>query len=229
MPTTPCARCTCLAVRVPQLVRRLWLVLRQLWCVLLLVTASHAEFPYPHSVAVELRNGDAGGSAAAVGVANGRCLYFSCGHIFENNARSPEIRWPNSTRWQRARVLAVDAANDLSAIDSDAAGITETAHAVRCVRDSDGDLVASGYPFYAPRDKGPNYTTGKFLRLADSSLYFAAKPCVHSGFSGAGVFAPDGSLVGIVSAYNDSRESIAVSGPALVRFAAKWLRQEREP
>lgn len=220
--TNPCRGCNCLAVRIG-----VWLrALATLWFALA-VTPLWAKYEYPFSCAVEVRNGTAGGSAAVVGVAEGRCLLLSCAHLFEGEGRAPEVRFPDSAQWFRARVLAVDSQLDLSAMDAPDTEVGDTARRVRVVKNTDDVLTTAGYPYYCAANKGPNYTRGRLLRIAEHDVYFAAKPVVHSGFSGAGLFAPDGSLVGIVHGYNDERESIACGGPAFTKFAARWVEVAR--
>lgn len=217
--TRPCVGCHCVAVRMWCCVRRLLPLL----LFVLLVSPAWAKFPYPYSTCCEVYCGSSGGSATLVGVSSGRGLLLSAAHVFDGR-RTAECRFAASDRRVRCRLLAVDDRLDLAALESESVEGTATAYRVRGVRTSDGTLCAVGFPFYARG--GPHYTTGRFLRMRDEDLLAAFKPVVHSGFSGGGVFAPDGSLVGVVSGYNDSRESIACSGPALERFVARWLRQE---
>lgn len=192
---------------------------------LLLAAPAWAKYPYPYSTAVEVFNGNAGGSATLVGVSQGRGLLLSVWHVFEDGVRSPVCRFPDSTKRIRCHVLALDQHLDLAAIESDSIEGTSTAFRVRAVRRDDGALQAVGYPFYARDESGPHFTKGRFLRMDGDNLLAAFKPCVHSGFSGGGVFSLDGSLVGVVSGYNDRQESIACSGPALERFVSRWLTQ----
>ena len=225
MKQQPCHNCRCLAVWVPHLVRQIVRLVRGWWLVLLVCAPCWAKYPYPYSTAVEVFNGNAGGSATLVGVANGHGLLLSVWHVFEDGVQSPSCRFPDSTRRIRCRVLATDQQLDLAALESESVQADQTARCVRGVRRDDGTLTAIGYPFYARQEAGPHYTTGRFLRMDGDDLKAAFRPIVHSGFSGGGVFAPDGALVGVVSGYNDSRESIAYSGPSLERFVARWLKQ----
>ena len=188
-------------------------------------TTALGKYPYPYSCVTEIFNGSAGGSATLVGVSNGHGLLLSVWHVFSDGVKSPACRFPDSTNRIKCRVLALDERLDLSAIESDSIEGDATAYRVRAVRNDDGILKAVGYPFYARSEAGPHFTTGKFLRMDGDDLKAAFRPVVHSGFSGGGVFSPDGSLVGVVSGYNDDRESIACSGPALERFVSKWLKQ----
>ena len=133
-------------------------------------------------------NGNAGGSATLVGVSQGRGLLLSVWHVFEDGVRSPVCRFPDSTKRIRCHVLALDQHLDLAAIESDSIEGTSTAFRVRAVRRDDGALQAVGYPFYARDESGPHFTKGRFLRMDGDNLLAAFKPCVHSGFSGGGVF-----------------------------------------
>lgn len=191
---------------------------------LLLLLASPSFAVWPYDSVGELQNGSAGGSATLVGVQDGRGLCLSCWHVFEQGVTSPFIRFGDKK--YKCRVLALDQRDDLSALEISAPPGIQTARCVRAARASDGELVAVGYPFYARGDL-PNWTRGKFLRYSGSDVEFDAHPFLHSGFSGGALFAPDGSYVGSTNGYGLGY-SYAASGPALEKFASRFMKLEEK-
>lgn len=190
---------------------------------LLLLVAPAWAFDYPYTAAIEVQNGSAGGSGTVVGVDEGKALVISCAHIFEGGSRGPFCKYPGDELRYRARVLGVSHQVDLSAMEIKAPPKVVTAYRVRAARESDGTLTAVGFPWYC-KPGCPHYTTGKYSKYSGCDVYFAADPHVHSGFSGGGLFAPDGSFVGVVTGYNDSGLSIATSGQTLEKFVGRWLK-----
>jgi S1-C subfamily serine protease len=168
-----------------------------------------------------------GGSGTLVGVSNDTGLILSCAHLWENGGKTAEVKFLSIKQPFRGQVLAVDHQNDLSAISITAPKGIATPKAVRAARPEDGVLVAAGFPFYSKGEL--HWTSGKFLNYSGSDLHFAARPYVHSGFSGGAVFAMDGSLVGVVSGYDYNAGvnrgwSIAPSGQALEKFASRFMK-----
>lgn len=194
---------------------------------LLLVAQLRAvEYTIPFAAtAVEVQNGGSGGSATLVGVnARGKGLCLTCWHVFEGGIARPTVRFAGEDKWYAARVLATDQELDLAAMECGLPPKPRTACRVRAVAKSDGELIAIGFPYYA-KVLDPYITRGRFLAMRGADCYFAAKPTVHSGFSGGGLFAPDGSLVGVIHGYTDRQESLATSGRQLESFVARWLKQ----
>lgn len=190
----------------------------------LLAWAAAASAAYPYDCCGELFNGNCGGSATLVGVwkDEGKGLCISCGHCFDDGIQRPYIRF--GEKKYPAKVLAVNQRLDLSALLIDRPEGVATVRRVRAAKSSDGILMAVGYPWYA-RDGRPHYTTGKYLGYSGTDVHFAAKPYLHSGFSGGGLFAPDGSYLGSTNGYGEGY-SYAASGPAMVKFVSRWLKVE---
>lgn len=189
-------------------------------------TSLAVEYKIPFAGAVvEVQNSGSGGSATLVGVnARGKGLCLTCWHVFEGGIARPTVRFPGEDKWYSARVLATDAELDLAAIECGLPAKPRTACRVRAVQPADGELIAIGFPYYAA-NLDPYITRGRFLAMRGADCYFAAKPTVHSGFSGGGLFARDGSLVGVIHGYTNRQESLATSGRQLETFVARWLKQ----
>lgn len=196
--------------------------------VFLLLWFCHAwgGHPYPYNTCVEVYNGNAGGSGTLVGVKDGKGLVISCAHVFEGNNRSPKVRFSDSDTRLPAQLVGINPSLDLSALTIDAPKGCVSAKSVRAAEPTDGTLTAIGYPWYS-RGRSPHYTKGKYLEYRDNDVKFLAKPYVHSGFSGGGLFAPDGAMVGVVCGYGEGY-SYAASGQAFERFTGKWLKVEKK-
>lgn len=194
--------------------------MRTLAIIVALLLAPSVWAVYPYDCVGELQNGKFGGSATLVGVIDGKGLCLSCWHVFEGGVNKPWVRYGDKK--YTARVLGLDRADDLSAMEIEAPEGIPTAHLVRAAKPSDGSFIAVGYPYYA-RDDRPHWTSGRYLNYSGNDVHFAAKPFLHSGFSGGGLFAPDGAYVGSTNGYGTDY-SYAASGRALENFASRWLK-----
>ncbi len=180
---------------------------------------------YPYCCVAEVQCGDAGGSATLVGVQGNRGLAITAAHVVEGGSRV-SLRFPNGYKC-KGSVLGRNPSLDLAAIELPAVKGLRTVYRVRPAKSSDGVLLAVGYPYYERGEGRPHYTTGPYLGYANSDVEFRARPSLHSGFSGGGLFAPDGSYLGSTNGYGDSY-SYAASGQAMVNFVGRWLKVERE-
>lgn len=194
----------------------------RLLSILILLVAGRCFAAWPYDAVCEVQNGNAGGSGTLVGVKDDKGVVLSCGHIFDEGVRNPVARFGDKK--YRGRVLGIDKELDLSAFVIQAPEGIKTPKCVRAAKRDDGFFIAVGYPWYS-RGKEPHWTKGKYLGYSGKDVQFLARPYVHSGYSGGGLFAPDGSFVGVVCGYGEGY-SYAPSGKALIEFASRWIKCE---
>lgn len=206
--------------------------MKRLAILLLLIFAVGARAEWPYDAVCEIVNQQwerdpqagervrAGGSGTLIGTDGKQGLVLSCGHLFEHGGRTVSVKFPTIQGTATGAVIGLDLKVDLSMITIAAPAGIYGPTCVRAARQTDSELLAIGFPWYA---KGKQcFTSGKSLGYDGNDLHFAAHPFVHSGYSGGALLAPDGSFVGVVCGYGDDY-SYAPSGPALVRFVSRWM------
>lgn len=191
---------------------------------LVLACPSWAQWPY--TCVARVHNGNTGGSATVVALTKDgtRARLLSCEHLFEDGVYSPYVTFGTQPTKYSCRVLGTNAELDLSALEIKAPPGMKTAKCVREATDSDTSVVAVGYPYYSRNGKA-YYSKGKILGY-DMGCYTFSAP-VHSGYSGGALFAPDGSLIGVVCGYYGPRRSYAPAGKPFLDWASQYVEVER--
>lgn len=199
------------------------LILHTIAHLLLWAACSYAEYGLPYASVAEVQCGSAGGSATLVGIKGDTGLAITAAHVVEGGSRV-SLKFPNGYNC-RGTILGRNERLDLAAIELPVVEGLRTPPRVRAAKESDGVLLAVGYPYYSKGE--PHFTRGKYLGYSGTDVHFAAKPSLHSGFSGGALFAPDGSYLGSTNGYGESY-SYAASGPAMVQFVGRWLKVDKQ-
>lgn len=189
--------------------------------VCLVAVPAHAEpaaTDWPYSCVARIQAGNRGGSATLVGMSGTRGLVSSAGHVV-GNAKTVKLTFPDGYQCE-GRVLDVDRAIDIAAIECQVPATYRTPRRVRAARESDGTLVAVGYPSYS-RAK-PCWTSGTFAGYSGNKVMVKMRRPIFSGYSGGMLIAPDGSYCGVTN-WAARGETLAASGQAMETFIGRWM------
>jgi S1-C subfamily serine protease len=143
-------------------------------------------------------------------------------HVAGNGA---QVRLVTSTGLISAKVVKVDAANDLALLKAEGKFGALPVVASRAVKL--GHTVATvGFPNIGLQGFSPKLTKGEISSLSgiqDDSRYFQISVAVQPGNSGGALVDERGNVVGVVSAKLSARAALAASGvlPENVNYAVK--------
>lgn len=196
-----------------------------LWVVLFgLAALSCAEAPaVPWDSVCDLAAPPYGGSGTLIHVgADGVGLVATCSHTFHGVGTDNVVCTFRSGYRARAKLVAIDDANDLALLAIRSNGELPTPSAVKLASRNEGQVTAVGFPWYGQGTM--HYTSGELVRIdGNGRALFAAKPHVHSGFSGGALFNAQGEYLGAISGYDSEGLSIAGSGEPLRRLLSKYV------
>lgn len=190
---------------------------------------------HPHDAVARVSCPPYGGSGTLVGVSkNGRGLLLTAAHVIEEGDRSRiSCTFPKINKTFRARILGEDRRYDIAALDIAAPEGIETP-LIAAPRKENGPFYSVGYPWNAQGglrwSKGPmiGFAGGGESAWLPSMLHTRAT--VISGYSGGCTLDRYGRMVAIVSGMTGDGPNLdrtwGVSGPALEKFAARWLKQK---
>jgi TPR repeat protein len=146
----------------------------------------------------------------------------TCGHVVRDAA---QIRLVTRTGIRSAKVVQVDAANDLALLKADGRFAPLPVAASRSM--SLGSTVATvGFPDPGLQGFSPKLAKGEIASLSgagDDPRYFQISVPVQPGNSGGALVDERGNVIGIVSAKLDASVALAASGalPENVNYAVK--------
>jgi S1-C subfamily serine protease len=177
---------------------------------------------WPYSAVCEITAGTAGGSGTLVAVNKTKLtgVVITCAHIFEGS-RTPHLTFPSGYKC-KGQLLAADHRHDLAAVRIPIKADMQTPRRIRAATKDDGVVLAVGYPWYGD---GLHWTQGKVLGYSGTDVHFAARPFIHSGFSGGSLFASNGDYLGPTNGYGE-QYSYAASGQNLVKFVSRFCKVE---
>lgn len=163
-----------------------------------------------------------GGSGTLVGIDGERGLISTCSHTFHGvGTRNVSVEFRSGYK-TRARLLAMDDRNDLAVFEIKVQPGMATPPAVKLASVDEGNVIAIGFPWYGQGKM--HYTAGKLVRIDGSGrALFAARPHVHSGYSGGGLFNEQGEYLGAISSFDANGLSIAGSGEPLRRLLSRYM------
>ena len=171
--------------------------------------------------------GFAGGSATLVGIADGRGLLLSAGHIFENGGRGADVTFTTARGTWLARVLKCSQQPDIAVLEIDNPPAVTTPPCVRVARREDGPFVCAGFPW---NGGGKLYTSrGAFLGNDRGRLTLGCR--VISGYSGGAVFNRHGEWVanvcGMTSEGGPNLDRMyGYTGEVLKQFVSPYMKVE---
>jgi TPR repeat protein len=146
----------------------------------------------------------------------------TCGHVVRDAA---QIRLVTRTGIRSAKVVQVDAANDLALLKADGRFAPLPIAASRTVA-LGGTVATVGFPDPGLQGFAPKLAKGEIASLSgarDDPRYFQISVPVQPGNSGGALVDEHGNVVGVVSAKLDASAALAASGalPENVNYAVK--------
>jgi len=197
-----------------------WVVV--LWLASAALGATPAYDALPWDSVCDLSAPPYGGSGTLIGIDGNRGLIATCSHTFHGvGTRNVSVEFRSGYK-ARAKLLAMDDRNDLALFEIQVEPNMVTPPAVKLARRNEGTVTAIGFPWYG--QGAMHYTSGRLVRIDSSGrALFAARPHVHSGFSGGGLFNERGEYLGAISGYDGDGLSIAGSGEPLRRLVARYM------
>ena len=143
-------------------------------------------------------------------------------HVVKDAAK---VRLVTSTGTIPAKVVQVDAANDLALLKADGRFLPLPVAASRTVK-LGGTVATVGFPDPGLQGFSPKLAKGEIASLSgagDDARYFQISVPVQPGNSGGALVDEHGNVVGVVSAKLDARAALAASGslPENVNYAVK--------
>lgn len=191
--------------------------------ILILLLASRAlcvePTDWPYCCVCDVQCGHSGGSATLLGIKDGTGIAGTAAHVVEEG-NSVTLKFTNGYKCN-GRVIGRNASLDLAAISLPVKEGMTTPRGIRAAQPDDKILLAVGFPFYC-EPSIPHWTQGKYLGYSGSDVHFAAKPFLHSGFSGGMLITRDGYYVGSTNGYGTDY-SYAASGKSMVQFFSRWV------
>jgi S1-C subfamily serine protease len=162
-----------------------------------------------------------GGSATLVCVRDGVGYLSTCAHTFENGGRTAKVTFRGQDATWAARAVAVDHRSDLAVFTINNPPEVPIPP-VKISVEGGSVVTAVGFPYYGKGNM--HFTSGRLVgRDGGGRLLFAAKPHVHSGYSGGALFGPSGEYLGAISGFGDDGVSIASSGEPLRRLLSRYV------
>ena len=162
-------------------------------------------------------------------IASGTGFFISeDGYLISNNhvvEGANRVRLVTSAGLISARVVKVDAANDLALLKAEGRFTALPVAASRGVK-LGGTVVTVGFPNIGLQGFAPKLAKGEIASLAgagDDARYFQISVPVQPGNSGGALVDERGNVVGVVSAKLSARAALAASGslPENVNYAVK--------
>jgi len=143
-------------------------------------------------------------------------------HVVKDSA---QVRLVTSAGFIAAKVVRVDAANDLALLKADGRFVSLPITASRTVK-LGGTVATVGFPNIGMQGFSPKFSRGEIASLsgaADDARYFQISVPVQPGNSGGALVDEHGNVIGIVSAKLDAATALASSGalPENVNYAVK--------
>lgn len=204
--------------------------------ILLLLSAAPNCVAGLHDCVCEITCPPNGGSGTLVATrADGHGLVISVAHVFEGgNTAAITCDFPAARKRCRARLLAIDEAYDLAALDIADAPTVDMPTAIVAARKDDEPYTCVGFPWNSRNavrwDRGNyiGYPRGGVSAFAPSM--FHTRTFVISGYSGGARFNRYGEYVGPISGMcgdGNMDRTWGASGSALIRFVGQFVELEQ--